>query len=63
MLRSSLAFIVINCRHACGSPTGSAEFGNSSKTESPLTSPHLSRTLPTYPSTGGSVTNQGWEGQ
>lgn len=39
MLPSSMPFIVMNCRNACGSSTRSAEFGNSSKAASPLTFP------------------------
>lgn len=52
MLRSSVPFIVMNCRNACGSSTGSAEFGNSSKAESRLTFPTSQAPSPPTPAPG-----------
>lgn len=51
MLRSSVPFIVMNRRNACGSSTGSAQFGNSSKAESPLTFPTSQAPSPPTPPT------------
>lgn len=48
MLGSLVPFIVMNCKNACGSSTRSAQFGNSSKAESPLTFPtYQAPSLPT----------------
>lgn len=58
-----MPFILMNHKSACGSSTESAEFGNSSKAESPLTFPTSLAPSPLTASTRGSVTNQGWEGQ
>lgn len=52
MLRSCVPFVVMNCRNACGSSTGSAEFGNSSKAESPLTFPTSQAPSPPTPAPG-----------
>lgn len=52
MRSSSMPFIVMNCRNACGSSTGSAEFGNSSKAESLLTFPTSRAPSPPTPAPG-----------